>query len=292
MKPANGLHTDIDRDAYDGIERTNFSLLKNIAKSAAHLHHALTEERKDTDAMKLGRAVHIAALEPERFKSATARWDGGTRRGKDWEAFKKEHDGRELLTEREHDVCLAIQKAVRGDATAMRYLSRGRGEVTLLWTRTAAGPLPVEVPCKGRVDFIGQLGIVDLKTCRDASPAAFGRQAWSLKYVTQASWYVDGHERATGVRLPYSIVAVESEAPFVVQVYTVPETLLELGREEYVRWLDQLVYCRANSVWPGYRDGETELELPAWASPESDNDDLNWDIGGKTNGQGLPIGDE
>jgi hypothetical protein len=264
-----GVYPAVERDRYDTIARVNFSKLKWMARSPAHYRHALTEPYDDTDAKKVGRVVHVAAFEPERFLNSIAVWDGGTRRGKDWDAFRERNEGKELLTVNEHERCKAIQAAVRADATAMRYVTKGKGEVSMLWSSFVGEEA---IACKGRIDFDAVEALADLKTTRDASPATFGRQAFALHYHTQAAWYVDGYERATGIRKPYVIVAVESEAPYVVQTYRVPDHYLELGRIEYRGWLDTLSFCGAQSYWPAYSDGsELELELPRWAMPTDED---------------------
>jgi hypothetical protein len=290
-KLADGLHPGLARDDYDALERDNFSTLKWMAKSPAHYHHQKVTPFKDTDPKKLGRAVHIAALEPERYRSAVAVWDGGTRRGKDWDRFVENNEGRELLTEREHELCMAIQKAVQSDGIAAPYLRNGKGEVSMLWTRQwKFDGQPVPLSCKGRIDFLST-AIVDLKSTRNASPDGFAREVFTYRYHSQAAWYQDGLERITGQRVPYIIIAVENTPPHVVQVYTVPEVMLDLGREEYSTWLDRLVWCRASCAWPGYAEQERELEIPRWALPPDDEDlaGLDLKVGGELHGQGLPV---
>lgn len=274
-----GLY-DLPRSAYDAADGVNFSTLKYFARSAAHYRHALLQPHEDTDALALGRAVHLAVFEPEQFRSRVVRWDGGTRRGREWEAFRSEFRERDILRDADYQLCLDLAGAARADATAGRYLSGGRPEVTMFWEheRPSAGALPGwSMRCRGRVDFLSTEGaICDLKTTRDSSPIAFGRQAASLGYHVQAAWYVDGHEAATGKRLPFVVVAIEKAPPFAVAVYEVPEELLALGRETYRGWLSQLRVCREESRWPGYGDGPMQLQLPRWAMPGEDDsaDDL------------------
>jgi hypothetical protein len=269
MKLPDGIHR-ISREDYNGLDRVNWSTLKHMEKSPAHYHHALLNPPKDTDAMKCGRCIHMAVFEPERFASECVLWDGGVRRGKDWDKFRSKFDGREILTESEHEDCIAIQRAVRSDGVAAKYVSGGQGEVTALWTHKQDPAWSIE--CKGRIDFVANTGaLVDLKSCRDASPEGFGRQLWNLQYHVQAAYYCDGYAAATGRRLPYVIVAVEHDAPHVVQVYTIPDAVLELGRETYRELLERLAWCRSESNWPGYATGELELELPRWAVPLEDD---------------------
>lgn len=257
-----GVRT-MSREAYDLIDALNFSSLKHLLQSPAHFRHAQLHPQKDSDAKKLGRCIHLAALEPEQFKRACVVWDGGTRRGKEWDAFKKKHAGREILKPDELEHVVAVAAAVRADATAARYLAGGQSEASLLWLDKRLG-----LECKARVDFIANCGaLVDLKTTRDASQEGFGRECWRYHYQTQAAWYSDGYFAATGKRLPYFLVAVEVEAPHVVQVYRIPDGVLELGREEYQGLLDTLVACRASNSWGGYAPGEQLLSLPRWAAP-------------------------
>jgi hypothetical protein len=258
-----GVYPDVHRDHYDRIDRVNFSLLKLMKLSPAHYKHALVTPTADTDAKKVGRVVHLAAFEPERFRNAVAVWDGGTRRGKEWEAFKDRNEGRELLTENEYERCMAIQKAVSEHPIARRFVNIGKGEVTVLGQLPAADGTLVKT--KGRLDFIGEPGIADLKVTKDGSPDGFPRQVAEYRYHTQAAWYVDLLASARqGEVLPYFIVSVEGIAPHVVTVYRVPDFLLNIGRAEYQGWLDLLLKCRKTSTWPGYADGPVELELPAW----------------------------
>jgi hypothetical protein len=287
MLVGEGIYPNISRDRYDSVDRTNFSILKWMRKSAAHYKHHLIHRPKDTDAMKVGRVVHVAAFEPERFRSVIAVWDGGTRKGKDWDEFKLRNAGKELLTVAEYERCLAIHEAAAADATAKQYVSNGRGEVTMLWDTPAtfeqsAGSFTTEtIAAKGRIDFDAKDAIVDLKTTKDAAPLELGKQAQNLGYFTQAAWYVDGYAFASGgVVKPYVIVAVESVEPYVVQVYDVTEEDLKLGRIEYRSWLDKLAWCRARNLWPGYAPAGEKLPLmrPPWARPDVEDDPTGMDI--------------
>lgn len=265
-------------EKYLRLARVNWSLLKLMAKSPAQYRHALTTPRQDTPAFKVGRATHVASLQPERFQGEVVLWDGGTRRGKLWDKFEAEHEGQEILTESEWESVHAMSKAARSDATAAKYLSGGVGEVSVLWRyeAPAIGALPgFAIDCKSRVDFAQVGALVDLKTCRDASPEGFGRAAWNFKYQCQAAFYVDAWEAATGVRLPYVIVAVESAAPHIVQVYRLPDELLEAGRQEYRALLGRLHQCQSTATWPGYAEGEVELVPPKWAGFGDESEDAS-----------------
>lgn len=283
----NGIHFDINREQYDAIRRVNWSSLKVMDRSAAHFRHSQLVGQEDTDARKMGRVTHLATFEPETFAATCVVWDGGIRRGKDWDKFKAKHEGREILTESEHAQCVAIAAAVRADAPAAKYLAGGKAEATVLWTHTVkpVGDLPgYSIDCKARIDFAADVGaLVDLKTTRDARPEKFRDQAWRLLYHAQAAIYQDAYFAVTGRRLPYVLVAVESEAPHLVTVRPVGSVLLERGREKYRELMDKLAVCRAENRWEGYAVGEMELDTPPWAEPKDEED---------STGLGLVFGEE
>lgn len=259
---------DMTRGQYDSIpKRMNWSRLKVMARSPAHFRHALFSDRADTDAFRLGRCAHLAVLEPEKFAAECAIWDGGRRAGKAWDAFVEANHGRELLKEEEAAFCRAIQSAVREDPHAAPYLASGAAEATVLAALDG-------VDCKSRMDWLSSTAIVDLKTTRDASPEGFAREVWRMRHDAQSAMYQDMHEAATGVRLPVVLIAVEKEQPHLVQVYVVPDPVLEVGRDHYRMLLERLRDCRQRDAWPGYVDGVTELSLPRWANAFDDEEDI------------------
>lgn len=276
MTPGIYTREQVPREQYDKIARLNVSKLQLIDQSPAHFQDGIVNAAdEDTDAKTQGRATHLANFEPEQFRSSCVVWDNGSRRGKEWDAFCARNRGKELLTVKMHENAIAISQAVRRDRHAAPYLENGRGEITLIWRYAAAtlGAVPgYEVDCKGRIDFVTSKAIVDLKTTADASPEAFGRTSLNLHYLAKAAWYSDAHEQLTGEQREYVIVAVETKSPYVVQVYRVPEEMIELGRKKYVEWLDRYNFCRAANVWPGYSDGPMDLVLPSWAMPNDESD--------------------
>jgi len=270
--------------AYRSIQALNWSALKHLSRSPAHYLARLLDPGVDTASLKRGRAVHVAVLEPERFASLYAVWDG-RRSGKDWEAFEAAERlaGREVLTAKEYELAKALAIAVRGDPVAARYVTGVRTEQSIGWTYRRPefeGLAGYEMACKARLDAVSQLGIVDLKTSRDGSPSAFGREVLRLEYHVQAAWYVDGYRAQTGRELPWSWVVVEATAPHVVQVYQATEDVLELGRERYRELLDLLHACQRDNHWPGYATSEMPIQLPRWAWPQDEDvEDIGLEFG-------------
>jgi exodeoxyribonuclease VIII len=263
---------------YAAIPAANFSTLKCLDQSPAHYRHRLTVPREDGDALRKGRAVHCAVFEPERFAASWPAWDE-RRAGKEWAEFLKGCGG-DYLTATEAAWTRAVAAAVRSDRHAAPLIEGGRAEFAIRWTDAATG-----IACKARLDYWTHAGIVDLKTCRDASPGGFGRAAAKYMYYVQMAFYFDGLVAASGTDYPAPVLlAVETEAPHVVQAYRLTDDQLEAGRDLYRGWLARLAECRATDRWPGYADGIADLALPGWVWGDEEGgsglDGLGLEFGG------------
>lgn len=268
------IESRLPRTVYDAIPATSITRLKELRRSAQHYQHALTHPKQST-ALTVGTATHVAVLEPERFTHDFAIWDSRTdsgrmspRSGKKWDAFAELHCDRTILTADEAALAQAIAQAVRGDATAAKYLASGDPEISLQWEIDGR-------PCKGRADWLttveGERYLVGLKTTRDCRHFAFGSQAAKLDYALQWAFYADGFEAITGT-VPHLIeIVVESAAPFAVATYRIENDILLQGRDNYRELLKVLRDCEAAGEWPGPVVGEQILTLPSWYYPSIDD---------------------
>lgn len=277
--------TDADFAAYAKIEAVNWSTLKEMQKSPMHYQHRLAHARVDTAAMAMGRAVHTAVYEPDRFALEYAVFKGARRAGKDWDAFKASHPTETILKVEEYKRCLAIRDAVRSHPVAASYLAEGTGEQTITWTDKHTG-----LKCKGRYDWYSSAKqtLVDLKTSKDIGAHRFGATAGRLGYHAQLAFYLDGLAQHVSGDPRVVIIAVESEAPFDVAVYHLDVDVLYAGREEYRDLLSKVRGCRELGKWPGRFEQEQSLELPAWVFGDetsiTDDDDIVFGKGETTNG--------
>lgn len=250
-------------EEYQAIDAVNISSLLEIGKSPQHYLHNQRRERPDKAAYALGRLAHVAVLEPARYATETAVYDGPVRRGKAFEAWVEESKSKLHLTKDEARRCEGIAAAVRRHRVASSYLAEGTAEVTITWRHWLG------TECKSRLDWIpgGQRDVVvDLKTTRDAGERAFGNAAARYQYHTRAAFYCDAYHARFGRHPTFVLIAVESEAPHAVAVYSMPSLAIAAGRVEYERLLVRLRHCLATNEWPGIcDDAETELQLPAWA---------------------------
>jgi hypothetical protein len=232
----------------------HFSTLKNFARSAAHYKYAAEHGTTQTPAMAVGSAVHALVLE---HGDGIVRFDG-SRRGKEWEAFRTVHANETILTAVEYEKAVQMAGAVTAHPRAAELLI-GVKELAVEWKLG-------ERDCMGRLDSIRPDGaIVELKTAADASPRGFQRAAEKFGYFSQLAWYIDGQRAAnpTGQSTDDAfVVAVESAPPYVVQTFAVTSHAIDLGRRTYRLWLEMLAVCEASGVWPGYQESDCILDLP------------------------------
>ena len=231
----------------------------------AHAHEQLTHPRVDTNALRFGRALHCAILEPLAFLERVGIAPDVDRRTKDgkaaWAAFEAAAAGRDHLTVDEKADADGMVKSVHAHRIAGPMVRRedGRAEVSVFWTDKDAGE-----KCRARIDWLVPGVVVDIKTTTDAGPEAFAREAWGYGYFRQLAWYIDGITDATGQPHTGAIVAVEKSAPYVAAVYMVPDDAMDIARAENRLALRRLVKATRENVWPGY-ENLTDLYPPEWA---------------------------
>jgi exodeoxyribonuclease VIII len=254
------------------------SHLDQIAKSPLHYWARYLDPNRvvpePTPAMAIGSAVHTHVLELDqwdaRYVTAPEGINRRTNAGKaEWEAFETASTGRTVLSRTDAELVMRMGHSVFAHpAAAMLLAMPGKAETTHMWTDEATG-----LQCKCRPDWLTDDGslIVDLKTTEDASPAGFRKSIGNFRYFVQASWYLDGVERATSKRPEQFIfVCVEKRAPYAVAVYAADAEMIAVGAAAAARDLEVLATCKTAGAWPGYSDQIETISLPPWMRPKAD----------------------
>lgn len=261
--------------------RVHWSTLKALAESPLAYRWLTEHPREDTPSLLLGRAVHCAILEPDRYPAAyvvAERADGTPirrdARTAEYRDFLAAHPGAEILTRADYDQARVMSDAVWADRAASRVLG-GSGaliEHRLSWTDAGTG-----IECAGRIDWYRAGVLLDLKTTRcDLSMHAVGSEVARYSYHAQLAWYADAL-RAGGVPVEtVYVLAVQSVAPHDVGVFVLEAEALEAGRQHYRSLLARLVECRERDAWPGRYDGQIQsLIVPDWAEGMPDDSEIN-----------------
>ena len=275
--PAAGLHYGVPFETYQSWPAVNFSTLKSIRKTPLQCKYDREHPKKST-ALDEGQALHVATLEPGRFDGMfhiCPPADGRTTEGKDTLAThsKLAAEGNKIMIRekcKEDEGKLQAIAAYRGMAAAihnskaarMFLHGQGQNEVSGLYRDEDTG-----LWCKFRIDrACDQLEhIVEIKSCRDASPWQFGKDAHKFAYHGQAASYVHGFRQITGKKYGHVIIAVESAEPHHVAVYYLDDQSLQTGLIDYRAWLKRYAECLKKNDWPGYPDLLQPLSIPDYA---------------------------
>lgn len=257
------VHENLPIERYFALPGESATALKDVLVSPLLYDWRQREGRPDKDTLRLGRAIHTAVLEPQRFRAEYAVWpaENGARRGKAWDAFRVEHAARTILTEAQVDAALKVADAIRNHAVASKLLGEagGKPELSITWRHERTGLM-----CKARIDWLCS-ALVDLKTCREVVPEMFGSQAARLRHHVQLAHYGYALD-SLGLRLPAKLIAAQNQPPYDVAVFRVDDDALVIGEQLVEAALDKIVACRESGMWPGVAwDAELVLKLPAWA---------------------------
>lgn len=104
------------------------------------------------------------------------------------------------------------------------------------------------VKCQIRMDlFHADLGIIDLKTCRDIE--FFEYDMRNFGYAFQLAFYRSVLKAATGIDFPVKIIAVDKTQFHIAGVWSIPDAELEIAERINAAALDRLKDCRINDQW-------------------------------------------
>lgn len=283
LEYGHGLHKDLADEVYHQRVKGLASkhALDKVKQSPAHYKTWLDgAESLDNEAMRFGKAFHMALLEPGKFEatyvvepdfgyllkhdaSGTTAEQGkaNKERKKQWEA---DHGDAVRMTADDYATTVSMARAIRKHPTASKLLeSESFAEVTLRWKDPATG-----LECKARPDlYIPSLGlIVDLKTARDASASGFIRDSSAYGYHRQDAFYRDGMAALDLACDHFLFLAVEKTGPCAVGTYNHCEADVQRGRDSIARDLATLAEAIETDTWKAYADGIVTVELRAWAA--------------------------
>ena len=258
----------MSHEEYQQIGALNYSGAKIILVSPLHYKTWLTAEREESPALKTGRLVHLASLQPDVFDATVRILPECDRRTKDgkaiYEAFVSTlKPSEECIKKDEMDEVLAVAESAQAGIETIAKGFEATRLVEQTYTAKFGG-----INIKGRPDLVlvkpdGAI-VVDVKTTQDASPKAFAKDVANYKYHLQAAFYM----QLTGATEFY-IVAVEKHAPYAHAIYKFDEAAIEAGRALMRTACAVYGDCNLYGTWPGYASTPQILSLPKWAFSDS-----------------------
>lgn len=281
---------NVEEEAYHAGPGVPQSMLKEFGQSPAHAKAYIERKSEPTQAMKFGTAVHCSVLEPSRFASTYVQapeCDRRTKAGKEtYAAWESENQGKNVLDQDDMQTVKAITAAVNAHEAAST-LTRGLVEMAAYWIDEETGIL---CRCKADAIVADQGVILDLKTTSgSATQGEFARSVANYGYHIQAAYYLDGVREALRqsifladcddssvgrfVGLPvgqsvdrFVFMVVEKGRPYGVALFELDAASIQVGRNLYRKYLQELAICRMENHWPAYSQGIQTIQLPSWAN--------------------------
>lgn len=261
-----GHFPDLPEDIYRRVSAMSYSGAKKMNRSPAHYRLAIDEPSAPLDSMLFGSSCHLGVLQPDLLSTRVVgapKMDKRTNAGKAaWESFCADNSTRIILSAADFDRARRVIDAVHAHPTAQELLHGAQIEGSMFWYDGATG-----MKCKCRYDARNLGGLIDLKTCADASPSEFARSAANLGYNLQAWAYMSGAEHVLNATPEFWIwIAVESEKPHAVAIYQADTASLLAGARLWDQALQRYKTALASGTWPGYDERIQPLTFPKWAT--------------------------
>jgi len=208
--------------------------------------------KPETQTLRDGSAFHCGILEGrETFLERYTVSDGpvNLRTGKPFGSQSKafqawiesQDNPAEVISSETAEAVFEARERVFEHPFAKLVFREGRPEVAV---RAELG----KVACQGKVDWLGENYIADLKTCE--SIERFERHFFHYGYDLQAAFYCE-LVRANGLPCEkFFFVAVEKSPPFIVAVYLVSVATIEHARLEVYSLLEEYRECQKKDDWP------------------------------------------
>ena len=256
--------------------------------------------RKETDAMLLGTLVHCLVLEGGQFESRyeqelkpedypdamrtvpelkkycekhklpttgvkqelVQRIIGHNPAAQVWDTLvnRRRQSRKQVVKPELWDKARYMRDGVLANEEAADLLEMGEPELSVWGQHEPTGQL---VKC--RADWFRLDGIcADLKTCACSSPSEFARDCAKFGYDLQEVHYTTTLNSAGKHCNLFAFIAVESEPPYLCQVYQLDNRSIELATARYEKAMQDLKECKALNQWPGYADTVSTIALPGW----------------------------
>ena len=267
MKP--GIYTDLTYQQYDAVKAFSNTWASYLDECPALLKYNMQfNQRKDTPALKMGRAVHEAVFEPRKFGSGEtfveSRKFGRTKveqEAKD--LFLSQHEGKTVLDQDEYCEATEIASAVLRTKTGSSLINGSQSEVSIFWTCPDTGVL-----CKGRIDAWNKKEsiIIDLKTTSDSlSEESLKRVIAIRRYYRQLAWYSYGLDLLGEPSDLQVLIFVQKRKPYLTAFRPLSFSSVVQGKAEMQQLVKQYAKCLESNEWPGLPDKLITIELAAWA---------------------------
>lgn len=234
---------------YHSIRALSNSSLSVLKRSPAEFYARFvadppTMTSEETDAMRLGSAVHMLALEPERFDdeyrieagpinpSTDKPYGRDSKKFEAWLEEAKNFDKRKILLKDEFAESLEIAKAFQSHPYLLSVMASGAEKIYergYEMSYLVDGQDPIRLKCKPDCVMPSFGLIIDLKTTSDPNPDVWRWSAEEYGYHRQAAIYLQAMEAYYGKPFRFLFGVVRSKAPYEVGVYELDDDSISRG---------------------------------------------------------------
>lgn len=218
---------------------------------------------EETEAMKLGSAIHCAVLEADQYDKRFTCY-GGRRSGAAYDEFCAENPNRTILSKSSQEVVDAATDYLYSKDRLHKVIQGGESEVSY-FHRHLDGRVR-----KARADWIGTLNdspiIIDLKTTYSLEDRHLSKTVANMRYALQGAYYLDVASACEPREVnAFAILWVRTTMPVDFRLCVLHPDAIEYGRKQYTAAWEELTGCLDRNEFPGYSIEPFFLELPKWA---------------------------
>lgn len=257
LKP--GLNNISNEDYHADKTRLSSSNLKTLLKDPQKFYQEKilgNRVRVQKNSFDEGSLTHALILEPEVIESEFAFFEGWTKRGKDYTAFKEANPGKVWISLPQKERCERWAKACRNTPAAQELLKAGVAE------QTVCGELN-GVPVKTRFDWVDvERGfIMDVKTSAfpiDHESFKMTVEKWS--YELSGALYLSMAEQFWGKPFDFYFVAI-GKSENDCEVYKMSKETRHMGKLQVNKALEIYKQCKKTGVWELPKDPNAKPEV-------------------------------
>lgn len=245
LKP--GINECSNKDYHADTEYLSSSNIKLLLKDLPKFYKEKIlgqKEQKENPNFDIGSYVHSLILEPHMTDLEFAYYSGWTKRGAEFDAFKKENFGKTIISAPQRIKCLGYLDAYKKRKEATSLLVGGLAELTIC--------ADIEgISMKMRADYINiDAGyIADVKTTGySADHASFSLTAENLFYKLSGALYTAIAEKHFGKKFDFYFIVI-SKVDNTCEVYKLSDASKEYGYRGIMDAAKIYKKCKATGIW-------------------------------------------
>lgn len=225
--------------------------------------YILGKPQAESDAFRIGSAVHCMVLEPHLFSeryTIAPEVNKRTNQGKaDWEAFIESHGDRWLTQSELDSTVIPTAQAFGKHADLIDMLSSEKIIEQPIYFELFGEQFKVKPDCV----ILSRSTIIDIKTTASVKPRKFAWSAMDYGYHRQAAIYMHACELKYQKPFRFFFACVEKKYPYEVSVSELDGEDVAAGWDQVEKLVEEYQRRKEKNYWlPKHSSGIVPLRLP------------------------------